>query len=178
MQCARWHPTEPAGLLTAGFDRWACALDVRTEAGQPQASFALPSDAESASWLRHAREQFVVSCEDGNVLCFDVRKPGAALWTLAAHSNACTAVRDTACPQMLVTASLDETARIWKMDGATPKLIFERNLAAGPIFSCVPCEDEPRILAFTGPLSAELRRSVSSLQINCQSQSIHLQEKT
>jgi periodic tryptophan protein 1 len=150
VQCARWHPTEPAGLLTAGFDRWACALDVRAEAGQPQASFALPSDAESASWLRHAREQFVVSCEDGNVLCFDVRKPGAALWTLAAHSMACTAVRDTACPQMLVTASLDETARIWKMDGAAPKLIFERNLAAGPIFSCVPCEDEPRILAFTG----------------------------
>ena len=29
VQCLMWHPTEPGGLLTAGFDRQVCALDVR-----------------------------------------------------------------------------------------------------------------------------------------------------
>lgn len=148
VQCAVWHPTEAGGLLTAGFDRQVCALDVRQN-GAPITG-QLPADAESATWLRHDHGSCVVSCEDGNVLCFDVRKMAKPKWTLRAHDTACTVVRDTACPQMLVTASTDETAKVWQDTGAGPKLVFERNLQAGPLFACQPCNDEPRILGFAG----------------------------
>ena len=41
--------------------------------------------------------------------------------------------------------------QVWQDTGAGPKLVFERNLQAGPLFACQPCNDEPRILGFSGP---------------------------
>jgi periodic tryptophan protein 1 len=148
VQVVQWHPTEAGGLLTAGFDKQVCAMDVRQQASPVCGK--LPADAESATWLRHDPACCVVSCEDGNVLSFDVRNMSKPKWTLRAHDITTTVVRDTACPQMLVTCSTDETAKVWKDEGAGPKLVFERNLQAGPLFACQPCNDEPRILGFTG----------------------------
>ena len=51
-------------------------------------------------------------------------------------------------------------AQVWHDKGSGPKLVFERNLQAGPLFACQPCNDEPRILGFTGPGEAAFRREV------------------
>lgn len=148
VQSCKWHPTEPGALLTASFDRSVCALDVRQDAAPVRG--ALPADAEAVCWTRHAPFGAVVSCEDGSVVAFDVRKLSTPRWTLSAHSGACTAVRDTAQQGMLVTTGTDASCKVWKDEGAGPALVFERDLKAGPLFSCTPNEDEPHILCCTG----------------------------
>lgn len=152
VQCARWHPTEQAVLLSAAFDRRLALLDVR----QPnQAAFAeLPAEAESAIWSRHSPFECLASVDDGGVVCFDVRKvvgkaEGARLWTLMAHDVACTTVQDTPTKNLLVTTSLDGHAKVWNTASA-PSLAMSKDLKAGPLFACQSSPEAPGLLCFGG----------------------------
>merc|ERR1719379_113395 len=154
VQCARWHPTEQAVLLSAAFDRRLALVDVR----QPDrvATTALPGEAESGIWSRHAPFQCLASVDDGRVVCYDVRKVASgpaeehALWTLAAHSVACTAVCDAPAKDLLVTASVDSHAKIWNVAGSAPSLVLSKDLQAGPLFACQSSPEAPGLLCFGG----------------------------
>lgn len=152
VQCARWHPTEQAVLLSAAFDRRLALLDVR----QPnQAAFAdLPAEAESAIWSRHSPFECLASVDNGGVVCFDVRKivskaDGARLWTLMAHDVACTAVQDAPTKNLLITAGLDGQAKVWNTANA-PSLAMSKDLKAGPLFACQTSPDAPGLVCFGG----------------------------
>mmetsp|Transcript_21898 Transcript_21898/g.62087 ORF Transcript_21898/g.62087 Transcript_21898/m.62087 type:complete len:449 (+) Transcript_21898:67-1413(+) len=152
VQCARWHPTEQAVLLSAAFDRKLGLLDVR----QPKqvAMVDLPAEAESAIWRRHAPFECLASVDNGGVACYDVRKivakeEGARLWTLMAHDVACTAVQDCPTQDLLVTTGLDGVAKVWSTKSA-PSLVLSKDLKAGPLFACQSSPEVPALMCFGG----------------------------
>lgn len=65
VQTLAWHPTEAPALLSAGFDRRAIAVDVRTPDGSPH-EWALSADAERVAWSPSGTS-FIASTEDGYV---------------------------------------------------------------------------------------------------------------
>eukprot|EP00811_Abedinium_folium_P027133 NODE_4076_length_1939_cov_8.951435.p1 GENE.NODE_4076_length_1939_cov_8.951435~~NODE_4076_length_1939_cov_8.951435.p1 ORF type:complete len:439 (-),score=140.27 NODE_4076_length_1939_cov_8.951435:457-1773(-) len=141
VQCTQWHPTEQAVMLTAAFDKHLGLLDVR----------------ESAIWSRHKPFECLASTDKGHVVCYDVRrvsKPAAdmppRLWTLCAHNTACTSVVDTATPDMLITSSLDGTAKVWSVSSGGPALIHTKALNAGQLFTSQGCPDAPALAIFGG----------------------------
>mmetsp|Transcript_58291 Transcript_58291/g.131286 ORF Transcript_58291/g.131286 Transcript_58291/m.131286 type:complete len:445 (+) Transcript_58291:92-1426(+) len=155
VQCARWHPTEQAVLLSAAFDRNLALLDVR----QPGKAITapLPAEAEAAIWSRHRPFECIASGDNGSVVCFDVRKVAAkaseeeyVLWSLQAHDVACTSVQDCPAPDCLVTAGLDGYSKVWKQGGKKPKMVFEKNLKAGPVFCCMSDPESPALFLFGG----------------------------
>eukprot|EP00927_Polykrikos_kofoidii_P024533 TRINITY_DN22295_c0_g1_i1.p1 TRINITY_DN22295_c0_g1~~TRINITY_DN22295_c0_g1_i1.p1 ORF type:complete len:462 (-),score=98.22 TRINITY_DN22295_c0_g1_i1:110-1495(-) len=155
VQCGRWHPTEQAVLLSASFDRSLALLDVR----QPNAcaKAELPAEAECAIWSRHQPFECIASADNGSVACYDVRKivskaPAAEqmLWTIHAHDAACTAVQDAPAPGLLVTTGLEGEAKVWKMGGMQPTMVFAKDLHAGPIFACHAVADTPATMCFGG----------------------------
>mmetsp|Transcript_65613 Transcript_65613/g.203108 ORF Transcript_65613/g.203108 Transcript_65613/m.203108 type:complete len:457 (+) Transcript_65613:127-1497(+) len=155
VQCARWHPTEQAVMLSAAFDRRLALLDVR----QPgQAAMApLPAEAESAIWRRHRPFECLASADNGGLTCYDVRKVAnkapekeMVLWSIQAHEVACTSVQDCPTPDCLVTAGLDGSAKVWNSPGTTPKLVVEKNLKAGPLFACHSSAEAPALFCFGG----------------------------
>lgn len=154
VQCVRWHSSEQALLLSAAFDRRLTLLDVR----QPGkvATAELPGEAECGVWSRHNPFECLASADDGRVVCYDVRRvangPSGehALWTLEAHGAACTAVQDAPTKNLLVTCSLDETAKVWNLASGAPSLALSKNLQAGPLFACESCAEEPGLLCFGG----------------------------
>eukprot|EP00449_Zooxanthella_nutricula_P014460 CAMPEP_0198541004 /NCGR_PEP_ID=MMETSP1462-20131121/53515_1 /TAXON_ID=1333877 /ORGANISM="Brandtodinium nutriculum, Strain RCC3387" /LENGTH=477 /DNA_ID=CAMNT_0044271147 /DNA_START=20 /DNA_END=1450 /DNA_ORIENTATION=- len=152
VQCARWHPTEQAVLLSAAFDRKLAFLDVR-QPGQV-AMTELPAEAESAIWSRHAPFECLASVDNGVVACYDVRKvvgkgDGAKLWTLMAHDVACTAVQDAPTKGVLVTAGLDGHAKVWNTT-SSPSLAMSKDLKAGPLFTCHSCPEAQALMCFGG----------------------------
>lgn len=113
VQVVKWHCTEQAVLLSASFDRKLALLDVR-QPGQV-ATVGLPAEAESATWSRHRPFECLASADNGEVACYDVRKVASkapdeqkVLWTLQAHSAACTSVVDAPTRNLLITTSLEQ----------------------------------------------------------------------
>eukprot|EP00928_Gymnodinium_smaydae_P090658 TRINITY_DN74423_c0_g1_i1.p1 TRINITY_DN74423_c0_g1~~TRINITY_DN74423_c0_g1_i1.p1 ORF type:complete len:485 (+),score=103.89 TRINITY_DN74423_c0_g1_i1:78-1457(+) len=155
VQCAKWHPTEQAVLLSASFDRRLALLDVR-QPGQV-AKVELPAEAECAIWSRHKPFECLASADNGGVACFDVRKIAAkappkeqVLWTLKAHNVACTAVSDAPAPNVMVTSGLDGEAKVWTLAGPEPSEVFCKNLQAGPLFACQAGLDHQALMCFGG----------------------------
>lgn len=154
VQCARWHPTEQAVLLSAAFDGKLGLLDVR----QPnQAALAeLPAEAECAIWSRHAPFECLVSVDNGGVACYDVRKivskdtEKMRLYNLDAHDVACTAITDAPAKNLLVTTGLDGVAKVWKTDGLQPMMVFSKDLKAGPVFTCQSSPEAEALMCFGG----------------------------
>jgi len=155
VQCAKWHSTEQAVLLSAAFDGNLALLDVR-QPGQV-ATAKLPGEAESAFWCKHEPFQCMASADNGFVVCYDVRKVAQgvpeeqkALWTLQAHSLACTSACDSTTKDLLVTCSLDGSAKIWKTTGGAPTMVFSKELQAGPLFACTSTPEAPGLVSFGG----------------------------
>eukprot|EP00747_Dinoflagellata_sp_TGD_P194270 gnl/TRDRNA2_/TRDRNA2_61511_c1_seq1.p1 gnl/TRDRNA2_/TRDRNA2_61511_c1~~gnl/TRDRNA2_/TRDRNA2_61511_c1_seq1.p1 ORF type:complete len:431 (-),score=96.58 gnl/TRDRNA2_/TRDRNA2_61511_c1_seq1:177-1415(-) len=155
VQCVKWHATEQAVLLSAAFDRKLALLDVR-QPGQV-ATIGLPAEAESSIWSRHKPFECLASADDGRVACYDVRKVASkapdeekVLWTLEAHSAACTSVQDSPTKNLLITTSLDGHAKIWDISSSRPKMVFSKNLQAGPLFASSSCPEAPGVVSFGG----------------------------
>ena len=136
VQSIEWCPSDPAVLLTAGFDRRICAIDVRAPSIAPPALSWTLSDAdpECVAWLPWRNGHFLVSQENGIVRCFDALRgmPPTSnlepLWTLAAHEKAASALAvNPKVPGFIVTGSLDRTMKLWNISEA-PSLLFSRNV--------------------------------------------------
>lgn len=152
VQCVKWHPAEHAIMMTAAFDRKLAVLDVR-QGAKSAIMTQLTADAECAIWSVQNPMQCFVSSEDGHVKCVDIRNVSKGktdtVWDLQAHQTACSGVTEGGVPGMMVTAGLDGYAKVWNITD-TPKLVYERDLQAGPIFSCNFSEDAPPVCSFSG----------------------------
>ena len=153
VQALAWHPSEAPALLTAGFDRRVCAVDVRAPTAIRE--WSLTADAERVCWSPGGTS-FVVSTEDGIVNCFDVRAGAATkpLWSLQAHKEACTGLSFCpAAPSILATCGQDKLAKLWSIadgDESKPALVSKRNLQLGGLFDISFCPDSPALLAAGG----------------------------
>jgi periodic tryptophan protein 1 len=96
VQAVAWNPAEAPVLLTGAFDRTACVVDARAPtsggggkkgaggAARPP-TWQLSADVEAVAWNPSNPTSFVVSSEDGLVVCFDAR---AGAGELCFHSFA------------------------------------------------------------------------------------------
>lgn len=153
VQCVAWHPAEHAVLMTAAFDKTVAMLDVRQSASAAVKT-KLSADAEAAVWSVQNPMQAFVTAENGHVQCLDVRTMSSGsvqtVWTLDAHDTACTGVVDGGVKNMMLTCSLDGTAKVWDLSSGGPKLAFSRDLQAGPLFHCSICPESPTLATFGG----------------------------
>jgi periodic tryptophan protein 1 len=151
VQALAWHTTEQALLLTAAYDRKAAVVDVRSPGSARSWSLGATADPEAAAWDPHTEHQFAVSSEDGSVRCFDARKEGAPLWTLAAHKKAASSLDyNPSVAGILATGSADKTVKLWDVSGAAPALLATKDMDIGKVFSVKFSPDSATLLAAGG----------------------------
>lgn len=139
----------PAVLLTGSYDRTVRVFDSRMPEQARVA--AIPADVEAVRWNGWHESAFLVALENGIVQGFDARMLGAeaspsALFTLAAHEGACTALDVSPhIPGCLLTAGTDRQVKVWSVEGGggsgeaeRPRgisLVAARDLDVGKVFT-------------------------------------------
>lgn len=92
VQSLAWHPSEGTLLATGGYDRKLCLVDARSAAAASATQTnavkkaKLLADCEAIAWDPHNQQYLTAACEDGTVLCYDVRKFDLdPVWKFVAH---------------------------------------------------------------------------------------------
>ncbi|CAL0315945.1 unnamed protein product [Lupinus luteus] len=157
VQAVAWNLHAPQVLLSGSFDHTVVLKDGRvpTHSGY---KWSVTADVESLAWDPHTEHSFVVSLEDGLVKCFDVRTAKAdstselsSTFTLHAHDKAVTSVSyNLSAPNLLATASMDKTVKLWDLSNNQPSCIASKTPKTGAIFSISFSEDNPFLLAIGG----------------------------
>jgi len=154
VQAVCWNPAQESVLLTGSFDKTAQLVDVRAPA--KTISVKLTADVECCAWDLGNPERFLVSTEDGLVVCHDARMlasggGNSAVYTLGAHDKAACALSFCpAAPQMLATASTDKTVKLWDTTSGSPKLLHKEDLGVGAVFAAGFCADSPFLISAAG----------------------------
>jgi periodic tryptophan protein 1 len=149
-----WNPVEHSILALASYDLTASVVDARSPDSNRVAKYALPSEVEAMLWNTHAPSNLLLSCDNGQVLSFDVRNPSSPLFTLQAHSAATTSLSLSLLAKgLLVTGSLDKTVKVWDLGvNATdsPTHIATKQVNIGQVFSTSFFPNDPFFVAVGG----------------------------
>lgn len=150
VQAVQWHYQESQSLLTGSCDSQVRIFDCRSDSSFK--SWKLDGEVECVSWDQTSGKPFncLASTDAGTVYYLDARldKP---LWTLSAHSKACTGMTlSPSCPGCLVTTSVDKTVKVWDIASGKPEYIEEKNPRLGVITTLSTCPDAPFIFAMGG----------------------------
>ncbi|XP_019089457.1 PREDICTED: periodic tryptophan protein 1 homolog [Camelina sativa] len=152
VQAVAWNHYAPEVLLSGSFDQTVVLKDGR----QPSHSgvkWSVMSDVESLAWDPHSEHTFVVSLENGTVKGFDVRQASNSnpSFTLNGHDKAATSVSyNISAPNLLATASMDKTVKLWDLSNNEPSCIATHKPNAGSLFSIAFSADNPFLLAMGG----------------------------
>ncbi|XP_024518850.1 uncharacterized WD repeat-containing protein C17D11.16 [Selaginella moellendorffii] len=155
VQSIAWNPKEPTALLSGSYDCSVVLTDMRTPA-EAGLRWTVSNDVECVAWNPHVSHSFSVGTEEGYVYGFDVRTatkegPNASIFTLHAHQKATCAVSyNSAAQNLLATASLDKTVKLWDVTNDTPTLVARTSPEVGGIFSASFCKDSPFLMAIGG----------------------------
>jgi periodic tryptophan protein 1 len=159
VQCVQWHPSEAWLLASGSFDKTITLSDCRT--GNLAASYAIDVDVESMTWDPFNPFHLYTSLEDGQIVCIDVRKKDAPLFSFEAHDETTSSISfSSSIPGMLSTCSIDKTVKVWdvgnvqhKTTGAltsAPNLIAYKSMNVGKLFALSYYHDDPFMLAAAG----------------------------
>ncbi|XP_068710314.1 periodic tryptophan protein 1 homolog [Montipora foliosa] len=149
VQSLQWHPYESQSILTGSFDKKAKVVDCRSPESNIK-SWKFNSEVERVLWNHFSPFNFLVSTENGHVFCCDVRTD-APVYTLKAHDEAIPGIAlSSQVPGCLVTASADETVKVWDIQDNKPSLVSSRNLQMGRILNARCCPDAPFVFSFGG----------------------------
>lgn len=149
VQSLQWHPYESQSLLTGSFDKKAKVVDCRSPESNIK-SWKFGAEVERVLWNHFSPYNFLISTEDGHVFCCDVRADGP-VFTLKAHDNAIPGLAlSSQVPGCLVTASADETVKVWDIQDNKPSFVASRNLQIGGILHTQCCPDSPFVFSFGG----------------------------
>lgn len=150
VQSIKWHPKEAHTLLAGACDNKVRMLDCRSN--DTFQAWKVDGEVESVLWDKQSQNthNFLVSTDAGTVYGFDGRKD-KPLWTLDAHHKSCTALSmSPTCPGCLVTASMDETVKVWDVASDKPALIEELKMNLGVIQCLSACPDWPFVFCMGG----------------------------
>jgi len=146
VQVVAWNPKDAAILLTGGFDKKISVLDARSP--EKEISWKISSEVECGQWNPFDENQFIITTEEGEMICFDSRKPKKFLWNHSAHTKAVSGLSfNTSIQNYIATASVDKFIKLWEINNGDPKLIFAFKKQQTEIFSLSFCEDSPYLLA-------------------------------
>jgi len=149
VQSLQWHPYESQSILTGSFDKKAKVVDCRSPESNIK-SWKFNAEVERVLWNHFSPYNFLVSTEDGHVFCCDVRTD-SPVYTLKAHDDAIPGLAlSSQVPGCLVTASADETVKVWDIQDDKPSLVASRNAQVGKILSACCCPDAPFVFSFGG----------------------------
>ena len=87
VQSVLWHPSESTLLATGSYDRTVALVDARANNDASSVKTAkIPADCEALAWDPHNVQNLTAACEDGTVMCWDVRKftDKTPLWSIVA----------------------------------------------------------------------------------------------
>ncbi|XP_050297169.1 periodic tryptophan protein 1 homolog isoform X2 [Anthonomus grandis grandis] len=148
VQCLEWHRFEGQTLLAGGCDKTARIFDCRNPENHQR--WTLEGEAERVVWHPLQPFLFFAGTSTGSVECFDCRQ--GKLWSFQAHEKEVTGLAPSGqCAGLLVTASPDETVKIWDcIDQKEPRLVAEREFKMGNIHCLELCPDSPFVIALGG----------------------------
>nr|XP_053641425.1 periodic tryptophan protein 1 homolog [Cherax quadricarinatus]XP_053641433.1 periodic tryptophan protein 1 homolog [Cherax quadricarinatus]XP_053641441.1 periodic tryptophan protein 1 homolog [Cherax quadricarinatus] len=115
-------------------------------------TWELDGEIECVIWETHTDKPYncLASTDKGTVFGIDGRQ-NKPLWTLNAHSKACTGIQmSPQCPGCLVSASSDGSIKIWDIASGKPSFIEESNPSLGTIQCLASCPDAPFVFCFGG----------------------------
>lgn len=149
VQSVEWHPVEPQSLLTGSFDQEVKIFDCRSPENANK-KWEVSGEVETAKWNIHDPYYFLVSTDDGNVSCIDVRASDPVI-TWQAHEKSTTGlVIDHHIPGCLVSVSSDRTLRVWDIRNSEAKMVLSKNLSMGELHSVDLCPDSSLLVAVGG----------------------------
>ncbi|KAJ7379071.1 rRNA-processing protein [Desmophyllum pertusum] len=149
VQSLQWHPYESQSILTGSFDKKAKVLDCRSPESNIK-SWKFDAEVERVLWNHFSPYNFLVSTETGHVFCCDVRTD-TPVFTLKAHDDAIPGLAlSSQVPGCLVTASADETVKVWDIQDNQPSFVVSRGLPVGKILNASCCPDAPFVFCFGG----------------------------
>ena len=159
VQAVAWHLQEPTVLATGAFDGTLAVLDARNPSAGV-ARMAMPADVEKIQWCPHAPAHLYASDESGTVRAWDVRQPAKPMWTLKAHTGACTSL--SFAPRvrgLLATAGADKCVKLWDVDGTVsatggavpgPSLLQSKAMDGGELYAAGMYGYSPWLMACAG----------------------------
>lgn len=149
VQSLHWHPYESQSILTGSFDKKVKVVDCRSPESNIK-SWKFDSEVERVLWNHFSPFNFLASTENGHVFCCDVRTD-APVYTLKAHDDAIPGLAlSSQVPGCLVTASADETVKVWDIQENKPSLVVSKNVQVGRILNASCCPDSPFVFCFGG----------------------------
>lgn len=149
VQSLQWHPYESQSILTGSFDKRAKVVDCRNPESNIK-SWKFNSEVERVLWNHFSPFNFLVSTENGHVFCCDVRTDDP-VYTLKAHDDAIPGLAlSSQVPGCLVTASADETVKVWDIQDNKPSLVTSRNPQMGRLLNTQCCPEAPFVFSFGG----------------------------
>lgn len=147
VQSVQWHPQEATILATGSYDRTVALVDARDSAGSNIKKAKIPADCEALAWDPFHPELLTAACEDGTVMCWDVRKfsDKTPMWSFVANEFG--GISDLSynrhVPGMLATAAIDKTIALWDtysqndapQANAPPRACGSKDMKAGKLYT-------------------------------------------
>jgi len=152
VQACEWNPVEATVLLTGSYDKTAQVVDVRAPESA-SLKWKVGADVECAIWHATEPTQFIVSNEEGMVMCFDTRmgSNSDSVFNLQAHDKATTGLSmSSGAPGLLVTCSTDKMVKLWDLSAGKPSMLSQHSPQVGAIFACSFSPSVPYLVATAG----------------------------
>ncbi|XP_031557007.1 periodic tryptophan protein 1 homolog [Actinia tenebrosa] len=149
VQTLEFHPYEPQSLLTGSFDKRAKVVDCRSPESNIK-SWKFNGEVEKVIWNHFSPFNFLASTDNGCVYCCDVRTD-SPVFTINAHDSAIGGMSlSSQVPGCLLTASADNTIKVWDIKDDKPAFILSRDMKMGHIMNASCCPDSPFVFALGG----------------------------
>lgn len=162
VQAVQWHPVEATILATGSYDRTVALLDARDSAGNNIKKVKIPSDCEALAWDPFHPELLTAACEDGTIMCWDVRKftDKSPMWSFVANEFG--GISDLSynrhVPGMMATASIDKTVALWDtysqndapQSKSIPRACGSKDMKVGKLYSVSFYPSSPWLLGCGG----------------------------
>lgn len=150
VQSIQWHPFEAQSLLSGGFDKTVKVYDCRNPDDNLQ-SWTLDGEVERVLWNHFQPFTFLASTDSGFVYCYDVRTAKDPLFRLKAHDDAVSGLAlSNQVAGCLVTASADQTYKVWDIQNNKPSLIVSKDPKMKAIHCIQSSPDSAFVIALGG----------------------------